>query len=51
MQLKVKKYKSTSKEFYSNLRAACEKRAQEIIEVNSYCDIIIEKYQELIKKR
>lgn len=35
-------------EFYNNIKANCEERSKEIIEVDAYCDIIIKKYQELI---
>ena len=38
-------------EFYSKIKANCEDRSKEIIEVGSYCDVIVKKYQELIKKR
>lgn len=36
------------KEFYISLRKNCAERAEQIMEVGAYCDIIIEKYKELI---
>ena len=38
-------------ELYNSLLKNCENRREEIIEVGAYCDVIIEKYQELINKR
>ena len=40
-----------NEEFYNYLRQNCEIRKQQIIEVGAYCDIIVDKYQELIDKR
>ena len=37
-------------EFYSQLRQNCAKRRDEIIEVGAYCDVLIDKYNELIAK-
>ncbi len=36
-------------EFYSKLKVNCKERSKEIIEVGAYCDIILKKYQELMK--
>ncbi len=38
-------------EYYNTLKQNCEKMRDQIIEVGEYCDILIEKYQELIDKR
>lgn len=41
----------TDEETYRMIKANCEERSKEIIEVGAYCDIILEKYQDLIQKR
>ncbi len=38
-------------EFYSRIKANCEERGKEIMEVGDYCDILLGKYQEIINKR
>ena len=38
-------------EFYDTLKQNCEKMRDIIMEVGDYCDIIIEKYQDIINKR
>ena len=38
-------------EYYSVLKENCEKMRDRIIEVGAYCDIIVDKYQEIINKR
>ena len=38
-------------EFYSELLDNCEKRKEQIIEVGSYCDVLIKKYNEIITMR
>ena len=38
-------------EFYSSIKANCEKMPDKIIEVGEYCDILVDKYQEIINKR
>ena len=39
------------KEFYDNLKANSEERGKEIIEVGDYCNILVEKYKDIINKR
>lgn len=38
-------------EYYQMLKTNCQRRGQEIMGVEEYCDILIEKYKELIAKR
>ena len=38
-------------EFYNSLKQNCKTRGEEIIEVGAYCDVLLEKYQEIINKR
>lgn len=38
-------------QFYDSLKANCNIRKEQIIEVGEYCDILIGKYQEVISKR
>ena len=38
-------------EYYNTLKQNCEKMMDQIIEVGDYCDILVQKYQELIDKR
>ena len=40
-----------NEEFYAALKENCATRAEEIIEVGEYCDILLEKYREVINKR
>ena len=40
-----------NEEFYASLKENCATRAEEIIEVGEYCDILLEKYREVINKR
>ena len=37
--------------FYQSLKENCAVRKEQIMEVGAYCDILVEKYQELISKR
>ena len=37
-------------EFYQSLLENCAKRKEEIIEVGAYCDILVRKYEEIIKR-
>ena len=38
-------------EFYNLLKKNSEERGKQIIEVDAYCDILVDKYQEIISKR
>ena len=42
---------ANDKEFYNNLKANSEERGKEIIEVGDYCNILVEKYKDIINKR
>ena len=38
-------------EYYNTLKQNCETMREKIIGVSEYCDIVIEKYKDLIKQR
>ncbi len=38
-------------EFYSSIKKNCEEMRDKIIEVGDYCDILMDKYQDLLNKR
>ena len=43
--------KCLEEEYYQILKENCQRRGQEIMGVEEYCDILIQKYKELIAKR